>query len=665
MTRAFELLLLAGAWCSASTAQSAEFYLSPQGDDRNSGTLERPFQTLGRGQAAARAAHAKGEGAVTVWLRGGRYELSATFTLTSADSGVEGRPVVYRCYGAEQPVLSGGTRIGGWKPVQGDLPGGPVARGTVWTAEVPSAQGTAWTFRQLWANGRRLPRARWPNLPDVEPASPAGAAAEDPYRTRPVASGEVAFRVTDATLPTAELVKDPAALERWRQRAWTHVDFAPADLKAFQGRLPTDLGGSGAELFSINRGRWATMRVAVAEASGTGMTTTTPIGCLSYYWGGMHLMSTGAGHLENALSLLDRPGEWYLEKSARRLYYLAGDGENPNTLEFIAPRLERLVSIQGTAASPVRFVELRGLSMEHAQWRLPEFGYRPALGCYYGTQLSPLMAAVPCKAGTIRPKDEYPEYCLPAAVELTYAERCRLELCRVAHVGASGVGLGEGCRSNVIVGCEVADAGGHGIHVGMVHGPICGEDFAWRQPADEPHANEVVHCHVHHTGEMDWGAYGILASYCRKTRIAHNLVEQQPYSGIAACFTWFAFPSGRDEEVSVERNHIRHVLLKLMDGGGIYTKDGVDKSSALRGNLIHDVGGGTFANNGLFLDDGSYGFHIQENVIYNVKMPIRFNNTSKERFTWGTNYLNDANYPRDLAAKAGPQEPYRSALKIR
>ena len=168
--------------------------------------------------------------------------------------------------------------------------------------------------------------------------------------------------------------------------------------------------------------------------------------------------------------------------------------------------------------------------------------------------------------------------------------------------------------------------------------------------------------YVHHTGQMDWGAYGIYSGYCRSNRIAHNLVEQQPYSGICACFTWFAFPSGRDEEVTVEYNHVHHVLLKLFDGGGIYTKDGVARTSLIRGNLIHDIGGQTRDNNGIFLDDRSYGFRLEDNIIFGVTMPVRFNGTSKEKFTWGTNYFGTASFPRELAEKAGPQEPYRSLL---
>ncbi len=649
--------------------QATEFHVATSGNDAGPGTRAQPFATLERARDAVRALKVERGGklppdGVTVWLRGGRYELARTFILGPEDSGQDGAPIVYRAHPGETPILSGGRVIGGWRKVPEDPPGLPVAaKGKVWAAEIPAARDGKWPFRQLWKNGRQLTRARWPNE-------------------------EIAtFRVLDANLPSAETLRDPAAIEQWKRtvrQAWRIVEFR--DASAFPGgSLPADLANGSAELFCRNGGRWATMRIPVAAAEGTRLRLAEPAGLLSHYWGGMRLMSAvdGRGHIENALALLDQPGEWYLDRQAGRVYYLPPVGEDPNACELVAARVEQLVWLRGTSDEPIWHVELRGVAFEHAEWPLPAYGYRPGLGCFYGTEHTPLVANPPVQPGSIRPKDEFPEYSIPAAVDLSYARHCRLESCRVSRVGASGIGLGEGCAQNQVVGCEVFDAGGHGIHVGLPHGPICAEDFAWKRPEDEPQANEVRSCYVHHTAQMDWGAYGILNSYANRTRIAHNLVEQQPYCAMAVCFSWFAFPTGRDLEVTVEHNHIHHVLLKLFDGGAIYTKDGVAKSSVIRGNQIHDVGAGDWENNGLFLDDGSYGFHITDNIIYHVGTPVRFNQTSKEKFTWGTNYfgakdekiqyighgggtiafgenplpVEDA--PQALKAKAGPEQPYR------
>ena len=120
------------------------------------------------------------------------------------------------------------------------------------------------------------------------------------------------------------------------------------------------------------------------------------------------------------------------------------------------------------------------------------------------------------------------------------------------------------------------------------------------------------------------------------------------------------------------------------DAGGIYAKDGVSRSSVIRANLVHDIGGNSPGNNGIFLDDGSYGFHLEDNMVYNVKVAVRFNRTTQEKFTWGRNYFVapdappkwpagvtalpstppqiGAVYPHALTASAGLEEPYKSLL---
>ena len=663
---------------TAQAGKPVEFHVAGHGRPENPGTAEKPFATLVQARQAIRNWKATHNGMLppggcVIWLHEGRYELEEPFVLEPEDSGSEDAPVVYRGMPGATPVVSGGLSLRGWRRLPDPLPRLPaVAQGKVWYVDLPAAGDDRWTFRQLWKDGTRLPRARWPN----EDAKQALAS----------------FRVTDASLPDTKTLADPAAIAAWREELmtrWRTIEFSKADLPA-DGRLPADLAADlaegAAELFCINGGRWATMRIPIGEVAGNRVCLKEPTGLLSHYWGGMRLMSEvdGAGFIENALSLLDEPSEWYLDRRAGRVYYLPAEAEDPAVVEMVAPRLEKLLCLRGTPAAPVHHVEIHGIAFAHAEWPLPECGYRPGLGCWYGTEHTPLVSNPPERSGSIRPRDEFPEYSIPAAIDLTYAEHCRLEACRVSQVGATGIGLGEGCRHNVVVGCTVFDAGGHGIHVGMPHGPVCAEDFAWQRPEDEPLDNEVLHCHVHHTGVMDWGAYGIFNSYAHRTRIAHNLVEQQPYCGMAVCFSWFCFPTGREPLVTVEHNHIHHVMLKLSDGGAIYTKDGVAPGSTILGNLIHDVGHGDWMCNGLFLDDGSYGFHIADNMISRVATPIRFNNTSPQKFTWGTNYcgaqdetvqfvghgggeisldpkpLPVADAPIALNREAGPAEEYRN-----
>lgn len=95
------------------------FYVSPQGQDDNPGTAERPFRTLERARAAVRELKAKGlpRGGVAVVLRGGIYHVQRTFRLTADDSGTPECPIVYRAAPGEKPVFTGGVRLRKFEPV--------------------------------------------------------------------------------------------------------------------------------------------------------------------------------------------------------------------------------------------------------------------------------------------------------------------------------------------------------------------------------------------------------------------------------------------------------------------------------------------------------------------------------------------------------------------
>ncbi|MFC7592869.1 hypothetical protein ACFQYP_61060 [Nonomuraea antimicrobica] len=113
------------------------FHVDPAGDDSSPGSAERPFATLERARSAAREA----PGAAVVLLRGGTHVPARPFELTGDDSGT-----VYQAYGygtpeQEEPVISGGRAITGWREQDG-----------VWLAEVGDLR-----TRQLYVDGRRAP----------------------------------------------------------------------------------------------------------------------------------------------------------------------------------------------------------------------------------------------------------------------------------------------------------------------------------------------------------------------------------------------------------------------------------------------------------------------------------------------------------------------------
>jgi hypothetical protein len=130
-------------------ASATELYVAPGGRDTNPGTRARPFATVSRARDVVRRLDRRG-GPITVYLRGGTYELPETLVFTSLDSGTADAPVTYAAAPGEEAVLSGGTRLRlSWTPY----------RGGILKAKVPAGFATD----QLFVEGRRLPMARYPN----------------------------------------------------------------------------------------------------------------------------------------------------------------------------------------------------------------------------------------------------------------------------------------------------------------------------------------------------------------------------------------------------------------------------------------------------------------------------------------------------------------------
>lgn len=89
-------------------AQAGDFYVSPQGNDENDGSFERPFRTFARAQAAVR--EAKKDRELTVCVRAGEYFVKEV-AFGPEDSGTPENRVVWRAYGDGDVVLNGGVAL--------------------------------------------------------------------------------------------------------------------------------------------------------------------------------------------------------------------------------------------------------------------------------------------------------------------------------------------------------------------------------------------------------------------------------------------------------------------------------------------------------------------------------------------------------------------------
>ena len=308
-------------------------------------------------------------------------------------------------------------------------------------------------------------------------------------------------------------------------------------------------------------------------------------------------------YLENVAQQLDTPGRWLVNRAKRLVSYMPNENERMADIDVVVPVLEQLLIVRGDMAArrTVKNVRFEGLIFAHATTPQLPGGYA---GIQAGFHESRSPDGQPSGQGR-----------MSAAVVFEAAEGCRLENCRVIHVGGTGVSLQGGSNNCELVGNEITDVGGNGVMVG---------DTSTSTVLLARH-NLVANNHIHRCGVIYHGCVGVWAGITEPTAIRHNEIHDLPYTGVSVGWTWNTNPTPCRGNL-VEYNHIHHVMQTLSDGGGIYTL-GRQPDTALRGNVIDDVplNAGRAESNGMFLDEGSSEILIEGNTIYHIRRsPIRF-----------------------------------------
>jgi parallel beta-helix repeat protein len=139
------------------------FFVSCDGDDSWSGKLKEPdsnrtdgpFASIKKAKDAVRGLKKTGmkNGTVSVLLRNGFYLLQEPLLFTPEDSGSELLKIRYAAYENENPVISGGRKVSGWKE----------GKNGIWSVDVSEVTGRDGICRQMFINGKRRERTRIPN----------------------------------------------------------------------------------------------------------------------------------------------------------------------------------------------------------------------------------------------------------------------------------------------------------------------------------------------------------------------------------------------------------------------------------------------------------------------------------------------------------------------
>ena len=568
---------LTAAPAHADSAQAATIVVSPYGNDRNPGTAAHPVATLARAQLLARGLSAGSD--VVVDINGGTYNLSAPWTLTSADSGRNGHTVTWRATPGEKPVLSGGQKVGKWTLSD--------SAANIYVAKVPKGADS----RQLYVDGALAPRA-----------------------AITISRSDVAVTATGLTIVNPNLDYLATLPEQNR------IEVESED--SFTDRYAPVQSISGTDV---------TMQQPAWNNNNWGYDTLA------------HPFAGGSLQLENSYAFLKTAGQWYLDPQAGLLYYKAADGQSPQGHDVELPLLTSLVQISGSYGDPVTNVAISGLHFEYTTWLAPStnVGYAdqqngafiPAAEPQPADFLSSCQSGCQLFEGARNTWNQMPAAVqVSAASGITFTENTFTHLGQVglgvgndANAHASGTGLG---ASNVTIYHNTfTDDSGAGVVVGGIQADA-------HHPSNPAMVNKditITDNLVTNVAEDYKDMSGILSTYVTHSVIEHNEVSNLAYDGIDVGWGWGANDAGGSQDYqnrglynyqpvyttpttlsdTVVRYNLVHGTKKVFhDGGSIYNLS-ANPNAVIDDNYIYD----NHNTVGLYLDEGSRYVSLTNNVI--------------------------------------------------
>lgn len=544
---------------------SADFYVSPSGNDSWSGRLpepnsdgtDGPFATLLQARDAVRADREIRERDYRVLIRGGTYRLAKTLVFSPADSSAE-HTVTYAAWPGEKPVLSSGVPVRNWQKPATPPAGLPAAaHGKIWVANVADRE----SFRMLFDGNQKLPRARGVGF---SPQNNTPRGSQD-YNTVQFPAGSVP---TCANLPDVELRIVPSHF-------WT------------MNLLPIESIDENANI----------LRTAVPG---------------TYPLGKNGMTDRDSAWIENALEVLDEPGEWVLDRSRARLY-LWPRGETPGE-EIVTPALTELIRVEGKideagpTDTPVRGLAFQGLTFTHGD-RYPWHG-RTGWGLQHDWE------CFDKPTGLLRFRG---------------AERCTVEDCEFVNSGHTAIRMDLHCQDIRITGNHIHHLGGVGVLLAG-YGP---------GTKDVNRKNLVANNYIHHIGQEYWGSVAVFAWQSGENHISHNHIHHIPYTAILSTGRISRTPPGPGEcsrtirwhetteefrkgswkqrepylhsrNNRIEYNEIHNAMEVLGDGNCIYVS-GAGGGTVVRRNFCHDCTG-PYMNAVIRCDDDQYETLMEDNI---------------------------------------------------
>jgi hypothetical protein len=314
-------------------------------------------------------------------------------------------------------------------------------------------------------------------------------------------------------------------------------------------------------------------------------------------------MQIGKGsrfRLQGALELLGVPGEFHHDRRSGTVYYWPHGGE-AGLAHVVVPRVRRIIDLCGSSAgTPARNIELRGLTLRNSD-----------ITDEYMTNAENAF---------------YTEATTDGIIRMQNAAGIAVRACRIMNSGIHGV-LIDGAVANVsIEGNHIHHVGHTGVQVNGVVARRCLN-----------YGHRIVDNHIHDCGLLVGHGSGVQVLDSARNRIANNRIHH--CSRYAVSLNSSERPqmiidrkTVIDGELTTRANirdflHCRDNVVEENDmflantdsqDTGVMQSWGASAGNIVRRNYIHDSPMKFSFELGIYIDDASDGFLIEDNLICDV-----------------------------------------------
>ena len=514
-----------------------DLVVSPEGSDANEGTESSPFATLegAKNKLKSLKNNLPENTTVTVWFKEGSYMIDKELGFTSEDfSGV-----VFRSVPGEDVIFTGSVEITDWS--EGEINGVK--------ALVSDVDTDAVYFRSLFKGEKRLPVSTWPE--------------------------EGCFTARYADIKDAVYPEDSTGYFKLHTAFYANeneiMNFA--NVKDVNVRIMHKWCD---DILPLRSADVSTGRVEFRKPAA------------------MTIEEDDNYVYENVRETVNEAGDWYLDRSEKKLYYIPCDGETAENLVLSAPVTEKLMSFHG--AENIKF---SGIRFVNTDWDFVS----GTLKIWPFDENNPLLDKMDYE-GT-HPQASYE---VPGAIEINNSKNIGFENCIFRSISNTAV-MFKGSSENCFVdACYFDEIGGNAVFI----------NGAFTIPAIAKNIS-VTNCEINEYGRIYNHSIGVLLCHAVDSTIANNEIHDGWYTAVSVGWVW-GYTENPTNNIQVKDNLIYNIGNGwLSDMGGIYTL-GIQPDTVLSGNVIYNVGcyGGEqgYGGWGIYLDEGSTEILVENNLVY-------------------------------------------------